>query len=132
MLSISAFFLVAPVLAGAAILALRVRGVLVRAVPHRFGLALPLAADVGIAIAAPHLDADRRADETELLAQLVDQEALVGEVERRRHVGEEEERRRRDAGLRRVHDADVSAAWADRRIRGGHLLEELVERRRRH
>ena len=55
----------------------------------------------------PHLDADRRADEPERLAQLVDQEPLVREVERRRDVGEEHERRRRHADLRRVEDAHV-------------------------
>ena len=53
-------------------------------------------------------------------------------MKRRRDVGEEDERRRRDADLRRVQDPHVLAPRADRRIRRGDLLDELVERRRRH
>ena len=60
------------------------------------------------------------------------EEPLVREMERRRDVGEEHERRRRDADLRRVHDPHVLAARADRRVRRGDRLDELVQRRRRH
>src|SRR5207247_6406432 len=93
---------------------------------------LALSADVGIAIAAAHLNADRRPDEAEFLPQLIDQETLVGKVERRGDVREEDERRRGDANLRRVQDANVPAARAHRRICRGDRFDERVERRGRH
>src|SRR6185369_9138068 len=127
-----ALFEVAAVLARPAILALLLHlaapaVLLVRTDAAR----LLVAADIGVAIAPADLDPDRRADEAELLPQLIDQEALVGKVKRRRDVGEEDERRRGDADLRGVHDADVLAPRADRRVGGGHRFDELVERRRR-
>src|SRR5438093_12950834 len=48
--------------------------------------------------AAPaNLEADRRADEAEAFADLVDEKPLVRKMKGRRDVGEADERRRRDA-----------------------------------
>jgi hypothetical protein len=90
------------------------------------------AADVRVLVPAADLDPDRRPDEPEFLAQLVDEEPFVREMKRRGDVGEKHERRRSDADLRRVHDAHVLAAWAHGRVGRGHLLDEPVQRRRRH
>src|SRR5262249_22000301 len=65
------------------------------------------AADIGVLVTAADLNPDRRSDKPELFAQLVDEEPLVREMERRRDVGEEDERRRSDSDLRRVHDPHV-------------------------
>src|SRR5882672_11406559 len=80
---------------------------------------------------AADLEADGSADESEALAKLVDEEALVGEMKRRGNVGEEDERRGCDADLRGIHDTHVLAAGADRRICGRDGFDELVENRRR-
>src|SRR5207302_11229930 len=65
---------------------------------------------------AADLNANRCPEEAKCLPQLVDQETLIREMERRGDVGEEHERRRRHADLRRVEDAHVLAAGADRRV----------------
>src|SRR5438128_9803328 len=77
---------------------------------------------------AAHLDPNRRAGESKLLSKLIDEEALVRKMKRRRHVREEDELRRRDADLGGVQDAHVRAAGTDGWIRRGHRLDELVQR----
>src|SRR5262245_23768598 len=67
-----------------------------------------------LSLAAPHLHADWRPDESELLPESVDQEPLVREVKRRRDVREKDERGRCDADLCRVEDANLLAAGTDR------------------
>src|SRR5688500_6698505 len=76
--------------------------------------------------AAPDMKPDRRAEEAELVPDLVDQEPLVGEVEGGRDVGEEHERRRRHGGLGGIEDAHVAAARARRRVGFGNPLDERV------
>jgi serine/threonine-protein kinase len=76
---------------------------------------------------APDLQPDRRPDEAERLAKLVDQEPFVREMEIRRDVGEQHERRRRHSLLRRVKNAHVLPARARRRMRGGDGLDEPVQ-----
>src|SRR5215210_1981657 len=49
---------------------------------------------------APDLNPDRRAEEAELFAELIDEKTFVRKVKRRGHVGKEDERRRRNADLR--------------------------------
>src|SRR6187397_1565759 len=77
----------------------------------------------------PNLHANRAANESEFVPQLVDEKSLVREMERRRHVGEKHEPRRRDADLCRVEDADVSAPGTDGGICRGHGFEPSVQRR---
>src|SRR5213075_2011756 len=79
--------------------------------------ARPARTAAALLAAAADLQADRRAEEAELFAQPVDEEALVREMKRRRDVGEENERRRRHADLRRVENPHVLVPGADRRIR---------------
>src|SRR5919199_2559353 len=90
----------------------------------------PIAA-AALLLSTPHLDPNGRTDESEPLAQLIEEEPLVGKMKCRRHVREEHERRRRDANLRRVEDAHMFTSGTHRRIRGGHLLDEFVQLRRR-
>src|SRR5919197_2001692 len=66
---------------------------------------------------AANLNPDWRPRESEFSTQLVHQKALVGEMEGGRNVGEEDEGWRRCADLRRVQNAHVLAAGADRRMR---------------
>src|SRR6187402_1252327 len=73
-------------------------------------------------------DADRRADETEVLAELVDEIAFVGKVELGGYVREEHEPWRRARRLRGIQDADRAAVLARGRIRHRDLLDELVQR----
>ena len=65
--------------------------------------------------------------EPELLTQPVLEIPLIGEVKRRRDVGEKHERRRRHTGLRRVQDADVPRPGTGGRMLGRHALDELVQ-----
>src|SRR5690348_9501371 len=75
----------------------------------------------------PDMQPDRRAEEAEGVADLVDQEPLVREVKGRRDVGEEHKRRRRHRGLGCVEHPHVMAARACGRMRLGHPLDERVE-----
>src|SRR5439155_22695402 len=79
--------------------------------------------------AAADLKTHGRPHETELLAQLVDQVSLVGEVKSRGHVGEEHEGGRGDAGLRGVEDSNVPSLGADGWIGRGYRRHEPVEHR---
>src|SRR5438270_9525643 len=63
--------------------------------------ALPVNLAVCAALPAPHLNANRRAEEAETLPQLIDRKRLEGEVERVAAVGEDHDGRRRIADLRR-------------------------------
>src|SRR5262245_48952700 len=81
--------------------------------------------------AAAHLNPNRRAEEAELLAELVDEESLIREMKGRRHVREEHERRRRDADLRGVENPHMRTLRAHGWIRGRHLGDESIQYRRR-
>src|SRR5262245_14627153 len=88
-----------------------------------------LTAPSGLALrTSPHADPNRRADEPEVLTQLVHEEPLIGEMELGGHVGEEDESRRRAGHLRGVEDPNRTAMLARRRIRHRDLLDELVQR----
>ena len=52
------------------------------------------------------LEANRRTEETEMLANLVFEESLVGKMKLAAHIREENESRRSGRGLRHVIDAD--------------------------
>ncbi len=58
-------------------------------------------------VAGADLEPDGRAGEAEGVADLVFEEALVGEVQFHLAVGEEDEGRRSDGGLRHVVDPDL-------------------------
>src|SRR5688500_5362776 len=76
----------------------------------------------------PHLQPDRRTFEAERVAQLVQDEALVREVELRRGVREQHEGRRRRVGLRRVHHAYFpTRPGRDGRVRLGDFLDEPIQ-----
>src|SRR5947199_211055 len=70
----------------------RLVGVRCAARPNRHTGRAPLARTSGLAWASPalgaasHLNTDRRANEAEFLPQLIDQEALVGKMQRGRYV----------------------------------------------
>ena len=76
---------------------------------------------------SPHLNLDRRPFQSERFPQLVDQESLVGEMERGRHVGEKDELRRLDPDLGGVEDAHLAAAGTGGGMNGGDGLDEPVQ-----
>src|SRR5882762_1198794 len=84
-----------------------------------------------IALAEPLDEADGGADEVELSAQLILQEAFVAEMQRSLLIGENKKCRRADFRLGDVVNAHGASAGSGTALQIHFFLEPVVERRRR-